>query len=193
MLIGDSNFGKIRFGEGKGTIGRSTPGYRAWAPEVKSIDPAASASYKRVAVMVGTNDLKPSEISSDEDIRKVYKEYKTKITQIRDVNPKCKLLICPVLPSKSHDINRKINIFNNYLYEDLVEGLELDFLDKQTNLLHRKLAVDDPNDYLHINDTHGVRLLVRSLKRFIFGLAHNRVVSRRTYANTTSGGVGYST
>ena len=123
--MGDSNFKHVRFGSGKGNFGASTPGVRSWAPTIDKIDPLACTSFKNVVVMVGTNDLKDNNVT-DESIITLYKSYKTKISLIRKYNARCKLYVCPVLPSKSHSINRKVNIFNDLIYSDLC----------QTNLGH---------------------------------------------------------
>ena len=56
--VGDSNFGKIQFGEGQGMVDNSTPGKRGWAATVSDIVPSKSMSYKNVVSMVDTNDLK---------------------------------------------------------------------------------------------------------------------------------------
>ena len=195
LLVGDSNFGKIQFGSGKGRIGQATPGLRSFIPLVADIEPLACTSYKNVVVMAGTNDLKKN--ISEQEILGLYKTYKTKISQIRMYNPKCRLFICPVLPTKSSVINKRIFRFNKYICDDLiqsdlrallVEGLH-EFVDNHTSLLRNIFAVNDPNDILHINQNKGVRLLVKLIKQAIFrAKVHNKTVNSRTFANTTRGG-----
>lgn len=192
LLVGDSNFGKVRFGVGKGKVGAATPGKREWAPTVNAIDPLKCSSYRNVVFMVGTNDLKNR--ISDEQIRSVYKEYKTKISLVRKYNSKCRILVCPVLPTKSHEINRRINIFNQLIMSDLTQcdlrvipvlGM-IEFLDKRTNLLSSKLSLD--NDTLHLNG-RGVGLLVGLIKEAIFRTRRRSMVnSPRTYSNAVRGG-----
>ena len=195
LLVGDSNFGKIQFGVGKGKVGQATPGFRSFVPQVADIDPLACTSYKNIVVMAGTNDLKKN--MTDEGILELYKTLKTKILQIRKYNPRCRLFVCPVLPTKSTVINKKIFMFNKYIVNDLlqcdlhvvlVEGFR-DFVDNQTSLLKRVFAVNDPNDTLHVNANQGVRLLVRLIKQAIFrAKTYNKTVDGRTYANVTRGG-----
>ena len=165
MLIGDSNFGKIQFGTGKGKVGQATPGFRSFNPKTSDIDPLACTSYRNVVVMTGTNDLKKNNLS-DTEILDLYKVYKTKITQIKKHNPNCKIFVCPVLSTKSREINKQVFSFNKYIHNDLiqsslginfVEGF-IEFVDRQTSLIRRDFAVSDSNDILHINDTKGVRL-----------------------------------
>ena len=119
--MGDSNFGPIKFGSGMGTVGQSTPGVKAFTPTTKSINPIACTSYRNVVLMVGTNDLKldfdNETVTEADQIRQLYKLYKTKITLIRKHNTKCKIFVCPVLPTKNSIINRKIDTFNSYLFK----------------------------------------------------------------------------
>ena len=194
IMIGDSNFGKVKFGVGKGKVGQATPGSRCFSPTVRDINPLDCTSYRNVVIMAGTNDLKKN--ISDQEICELYKIYKTKISHIRKYNPKCKILICPVLPTKSSIINERILKFNKFLWEDLlksnlkanvVEGF-IEFVDRQSALLRSDLAVDDINDILHINSTKGVRLLVSLIKKAIFRAKQSKTVNGRTYANATRGG-----
>ena len=144
--------------------------------------------------MVGTNDLKHN--LSDNEIRELYKTYKTKVSQIRKYNPKCKLFVCPVLPTKSTVVNKRIFIFNKYICNDLiqcymgvlfVEGLS-EFVDRQSGLLRSVSAMDNSQDILHINANKGVRLLVRLIKQAIFSAKSSHTANSRTFANVTRGG-----
>ena len=192
-LIGDSNFGQVQFGVGKGKVGQSTPGLRFWSPTIDTIDPLACTAYKNVVLMVGTNDLKNN--ISDDQIKDFYKNYKTKIALIRKYNKKCRIFVCRVLPTKSHEINRRINIFNKFLVDDLiqcdlnvvlVDGF-LKFLDKQTNMLAPSLS-RDADDKLHLNGK-GVSVLVGLIKDCIFkSRRYNIINSPRLYSNTIRGG-----
>ena len=189
LLVGDSNFGKIQFGVGKGKVGQATPGFRSFVPQVEDIDPLACTSYKNIVVMAGTNDLKKN--MTDEGILELYKTLKTKILQIRKYNPRCRLFVCPVLPTKSTVINKKIFMFNKYIVNDLlqcdlhvvlVEGFR-DFVDNQTSLLKHVFAVNDPNDTLHVNANQGVRLLVRLIKQAIF---RAKTYNKNSHTNFTA-------
>ena len=195
ILVGDSNFGPITFGSGKGKLGESTPGLRSWAPTIDSVDPLSCTSYRNVVLMVGTNDLKNK--VTDQNVKELYKLYKTKVSLIRKYNPKCKIFICPVLPTKSHDKNRRIFMFNRFIVEDLcqcdlkvilVEGF-IKFLDKRTNLLDYDLAKSDVGDELHLN-RKGTSILVVLLKRCIFQFksSKSKLSSSRLYSNALRGG-----
>ena len=191
--MGDSNFGPIKFGSGKGKVGESTPGTRVFTPTINSIDPIACASYRNVVLMVGTNDLKVDYVDDENKIRQLYKVYKSKISLIKKHNTKCKIIVCPVLPTKCSTINRKIDIFNSFLFTDLlysnmgvtlVEGFG-EFWDHHTHLL--KDSLSKPHDELHLNDGLGVRVLVKLLKDTIFR-HHKKDGGRRNYADTVRGG-----
>ena len=195
VLVGDSNFGPIHFGSGRGKMGQATPGVRLWAATVEDIDPLSCVGYRNVVVMDGTNNLK-LDCMNENGVVELYKKYKTKIAQIRKYNPRCKLMVCPVLPTKSHKINHKINLFNRYLFSDLSQSnlkvIVIDsfmpFLDKGSNLLKSSLAKPDANDILHIGG-RGVGTLVKLIKNCIFtSRDYNRLVGSRLYSNTTRGG-----
>ena len=195
-MVGDSNFGRIKFGEGRSHVGKSTPGCVGWAPHVDDIDPLKCASFQNIMVMCGTNDLKGDTIANNA-IKQIYKRYKYKFEQIRLLNPQCNIFVCPVLPTRSHKINGKIDIFNQFIYTDLIQsniGVRLvagfaGFVEYSGLLkanLHDPRA---PGDALHINDD-GYRILVRLLKREIFASkkgGHSRV-GGKTFANATRGG-----
>ena len=85
--VGDSNFGKIKFGEGKGYVGQSTPGLKDFAPTVESIEPSKCLSYCNVDCCYHV------------DVLETYKPYKGKFEEIRKLNPKCNLfcLSCSTL------------------------------------------------------------------------------------------------
>ena len=197
--LGDSNFGKIKFGEKRGQIGKATPGTRDFAAKVEDIDPVKCMSYQNVILMCGTNNLKElqSNSSVEDDIRSIYKLYKLKISQIRELNSKCKILICPVLPSLDRDLNSKIGFFNSLLRSDLshsnlsvsiVQGFR-QFVDPATGLLRRDLHNGEPRDILHLGRDSGVPLLVRLIKLCIFSLKKrgNKMAGGPTYANALRG------
>ena len=175
--VGDSNFGHIEFGSGKGKVGTATPGVKDWAACVKDIDPTKCASYRNIVIMCGTNDLKVN----DPKILEIYQGLKGKIEQIREINPHGKIFVCPVLPSRSQALNQRINAFNRYLFGDLqqsnskvtiVNGFS-EFVDPTGLLkttLHDKRS---PTDVLHINNK-GYCILVKLIKQAIFGVKKSK-------------------
>ncbi len=190
--VGDSNFGRIRFGEGKGTIGRCTPGTKDWAAKVEDIDPVKAVPYRNVITMCGTNNLKDNNC----DVEETYRVYKGKLEEIRKLNPRANLFVCPVLPTRDGDINKNIFKFNMLLRTDLtrcalkvkvVNGL-LSFVDNQGLLKTSLHDARTESDVLHINDA-GYCMLVRHIKAAIFGNKFgSKVHSSRPYSSAASDG-----
>ena len=189
--VGDSNFGRIEFGVGRGKVGAATPGMKDWAPCVSDIKPEKCASFKNVVIMCGTNDLKDSQC----DVLKTYQVFKGKVEEMQEVNPHCNILVCPILPSRSREINKKINAYNRYLCSDLlhselrvnlVQGFQ-EFADSQGFLKTDLHDLRTPNDKLHIN-TKGYCILVKLIKQAIFSLKRNKSshVTGRLYSHVVN-------
>ena len=170
-------------------MGKSIPGKRDWSATVSDIVPSKSMSYKNVVSMVGTNDLK----LPDCNIMNTYQKYKGKLEKIRELNPRCNIFVCLVLPSRSQKINEKIFQFNGLLFDDLVKssininlvrglGEFLDCGNLLKNTLHDQWTNED---VLHIND-YGYRILVKCIKHTIFSSKSNARSSGRTYASVTN-------
>ena len=191
--VGDSNFGRIRFGKGRGNVGAATPGLKDWSPKVDDIIPSKTRSYRNVVVMCGTNDLKHPMENEDEEILTLYKKYKGKFEEIRKLNPKFQLFVCPVLPTRDQSINLCIVKFNKLIFSDLaksnlnvyvVHGFS-EFVNRSNGPLKQThFEQRSENDVLHIND-NGYRLLVRCIKSAIFtsrSQQGERLVGRPTYS-----------
>ena len=200
IIIGDSNASKIKFGDTQGTLGSATPGRAQFAATIEDINPFHCASYSNVVIMVGTNNLKLGDVKYGYHIRDLYKQYKHKIQLISQVNKRCKIFVCPVLPSKLISLNKKCIYFNQFLSNDLVQSNSRvtkvegfgQFYDRETEKLVWNLSNPDPNDTLHINAKSGIRLLVKLIKQSIFSRKRTngkaKVHSGRTFANTLRGG-----
>ena len=189
-MYGDSNFGKVNFAK----MGQALPGVRDFAARVEHLEPVKCSAYKNVVLMMGTNDIKqPGLTNTDDKVKELYIAYKAKIAQVRQLNPKCRLFVCPVLPTRNTEINVKVKLFNRYLMSDLkrsnlrvnvVEGFEV-FWSRFTNKLCDDLSniVEDPSDTLHLNAGKGVITLVSLIKHCIFTVkkaqSSNRNSARR--------------
>ena len=184
LLYGDSNFAPIEMGKGRGKVGKSTPGLRRFAAKVEDINPNVCESYQNIVCMFGTNNLKDKKMTED-GVLETYKLYKGKLEQIRSINPKCKLLVCPVLPTRLASINKHILCFNKYIVDDLstskldvhiVWGLD-EFVDYQSGVLKNSLCGPHwEGDPLHLN-LGGTKLLVKLLKDNIFSLRRSKRLS----------------
>ena len=178
-LIGDSNTGHLSFGDQKqGTFGAAMPGQRFFAPKVKDIDPSTCIGYKNIVLMCGTNDLKQHWVRREDDVRGILDELRMKVNQIQQLNPYCMIYICPVLPTKNMDINKKIFHYCIMVKNELVpefsdvryvSGFDR-FVDSQ-ELLSRDLSrtVDRYGrpDILHLN-SQGTRILASLIKQTMF-------------------------
>ena len=195
---GDSNFGKLQLGEGRGKIGAATPGTRGWSPKIEDIDPARYQSYSNVILMVGTNNLKEQSVSSYDDVLNLYKIYKSKILEIQKLSPMCNIFVCPVLPSKLHDLNRKIGMFNRFLFEDLarstfgvtiVDGF-LQFCGPDGRLNEN---LSNPGDALHIDNKGGIQLLVILIKRSMYLRKNSvgKISSSRSFSDALRSGTAH--
>lgn len=191
FAVGDSNFGHIQFGIGRGKLGAATPGVREFAAKVEDIDPMKCISYRNVVLMCGTNNLKKADV----DVLKTYKTLKGKVEQIRELNPKGNIFVCPVLPSRDKTLNGRINNFNHYIIHDLqrsdlkvniVMGFQ-EFADYRGFLKENMHDKRNATDTLHINDK-GYCVLVKLIKQAIFGIKKNklRVTAGRSFANVIS-------
>ena len=161
-IIGDSNTGPLRFGEEKGTFGRSIPGKQVYAPVIEKIDPYETLGYRNVVIHCGINDIRMPDINSSSMIRNCYLKLVRKIDQIHLVNKLANIFVCPVLPTKCLEYNRKAIFFNSMIFNELVssrchvsavDGFN-GFLDENMMLrrdLSRHLNRQGNPDYLHLN------------------------------------------
>ena len=112
--------------------------------------------------MCGINNIKSDSIKTPANIRGVYNGLVAKIVQIQSINPKAHVFVCPVLPTKLTELNRKRICFNNMIMNELlpsnfgltfVDGFQ-EFLDEH-GLLSRELSREFNRfkrpDFLHLN------------------------------------------
>ena len=162
-IIGDSNTCGLKFGsDPKKTFGQWMPGRQIYTPVIDEIDPYVTCGYRNVVVHCAINDLKKDDVKNIADIKRVFSLYVNKIECIQAVNPKAHVYICPPLPSKRAELNKKSLYFIKLIREELVpfnfgvtfvDGFD-GFLD-QAGLLSRHLSRDlnrhQKPDYLHLN------------------------------------------
>ena len=184
LIQGDSNTKKIQFGTGAGTVGETYPGTRIKAAKVGDIKPESCIGYSNVVLVCGTNDLRVGYVRDESDIGNIVDLYRTKLNRIRQLAPKCKVFVVPVLPSRNHEMNRNITTFNSMLGDMLSHCFSnvhypgvYSFLD-QKGLLSARLARD--NDDIHLG-AKGIAQFVRLMKLWIFECeARERRLSRNS-------------
>ena len=162
-IIGDSNTGGLKFGsDAKKSFGSWLPGRQVYAPTISHIDPSEACGYKNVVILCGINDLKKEEVKNLADINSLFSLYVNKIECIQAVNPKAHVYVCPPLPTKRAELNKKAIYFNHLICTKLlpsnfgvtfVDGFD-GFLDS-AGLLNQQLARNldkyQRPDYLHLN------------------------------------------
>ena len=162
-IIGDSNTCGLKFGsDPKKSFGQWMPGRQVFTPVIDDIDPYVACGYKNIVVHCAINDLKKEEVKNFADIKRVFSLYVNKIEHIQAVNPRAHVYICPPLPSKRAELNRKSLYFIKLIREELlssnfgvtmVDGFD-GFLDQAGLLsqhLSRNLNRYQKPDYLHLN------------------------------------------
>ena len=197
-VIGDSNTGMLNFGTDKrSTFGELMPGQKYWAPCIKDIKPESCISYSNVVILCGINDIKKAEVNCLNDTRDLGNLLIDKIKQIKQLNPKCYVSICPLLPTKSRELNQKVNFFNYVLASSLasmgpgvqcVEGFH-GFAEHDGTLVGRLSKTLDRHgglDMLHLNP-FGARVLAGLIKRCIFFRLNGGVDRRRGPSNRVNG------
>ena len=162
-IIGDSNTGGLKFGTDPAkSFGKWLPGKRTFAPVIDSIDPYVTLGYRNCVILCGVNDLKNEEVKNQHDIEIIYNRLVLKIAQIQSVSPCVHVFVCPAIPSKRADLNRKLIYFNSLIRRRLlpsnfgvsyVDGFD-EFCDRDGLLdpsLSRDLNKHQKPDFLHLN------------------------------------------
>ena len=185
------------FGTEGSCFGPSTPGKKFFAPVIDEINPHNCVAYNNVIIMCGVNDIKVGSVKNQSDVRAVYNKLKCKVEAISKLNRKAKILVCPVLPTKSGQLNKKVISFNRLIFTDLVMnnyGVSIvhgfnDFVNPADGLLRRDLAKPNIQDFLHLNDK-GVKFLASNIKTSIFQRKKlgSRINSGRTFSDAVQRG-----
>ena len=88
---------------------------------MENVDPEDCAPYQNVVLMVRTNDSTKKTLHHQADIQKLIKVYKKKLDDVRKLNPRCRIFIVPVIPSRAQEDVDKINYFNGLIARQLVQ------------------------------------------------------------------------
>ena len=173
LIIGDSNTGHLRFGPNKRTsFGPLMPGRQLWAPVLEDIDPIDTLGFQNIVIHCGINNLKKDTVTSNAEIRAIFRNFREKIQLIRAVNQNCMIFVSPVLPTKRADLNQRLNEFNSMLYNDLKDYdinfiLEFNQFVDHDGMLAPQLSQyhnrSGRQDFLHLN-REGTKLLAYLIK-----------------------------
>ena len=151
-------------------MGYWTPGKVEFAATAKDIKPATykTKAYRNILVQVGVNDLKSAKTLTN--VNDISDKLIQKCNQIVSLNPKCKLFICPVLPTRDMSLNMMIMRMNVRIQMHVENTLNITVLNcngfaDNRGLLWREFC-SRPGDPIHINNV-GVSKIVSIVKGHI--------------------------
>ena len=170
-ILGDSNTKDIQFGEGSGRVGASYPGKRVATPKASKINVNECIGYSNIFVCCGTNSLRCEDVKNDRDIYKAVDELQLKLRGIKQLCPKSKIFVSPVLPSRIPQMNGNIMMYNEIVdsmlrkyFPDIWFKDVYSFLDSQ-DLLSTKFT--RANDKIHLGP-RGIAKFVSHIKLCVF-------------------------
>lgn len=165
LIQGDSNTRFLKFGSGKGTFGDQLPGKRIQCFTIDQIDPKACVGYKQVVIHCGVNDIKAARA----DVRDCANNLISKLDKITKLCKESKVIVSPILPTKSPFLNRKAIQFNGILFDYInrvnprVGCLDFNcFLDESGLLASKFGRFHNTSDAIHLGST-GIFTLSRIL------------------------------
>ena len=185
LIIGDSNSKDIKFGSGRGFIGEKYPGKRVKSAKIKDINPADCVAYSNVVLTCGTNDLRVTEVDTDNPevyINNLVVTLKQKCQQISLLS-NANIILMPVLPSRDANMNKYICYFNSQVFNsEFRHDLNItmppiySFLDS-----NQKLNIDltRNGDLIHLG-SHGISKFVSIIKEAIFYCEKNNAQKTRS-------------
>ena len=171
VIIGDSNTKDIAFGEGSGFVGSSYPGKRVKAAKVNDINVNDCVGYSNIFLCCGTNNLRCEYVNGISDIHGTVNELRSKLNVIKQVCPKAKVFVSPVLPSRFPRMNHNIMLYNDcvdkmlsrYFPDVWFQGIH-SFLDNE-GLLSSRLTRG--SDKIHLGP-RGIAKLVSHIKSCVY-------------------------
>ena len=191
IVLGDSNTGKLKFGDGRGTFGHLIPGRRKEVLFIEGIDPLDCCGYKNIFIHCGINSIKHYAINTSERIDDYFNKFKEKINQIMLLCPDSKLFVSPILPTKREDWNARGRYFNRCLIDfkhatnnrfTILNFLE--YVDTATGMLCKNMgSYWNPHDPIHLGSS-GIRLLIGMVREHAFG---SKVLTNKSFADALFG------
>ena len=170
LIIGDSNTRFLRFGAGKGTFGHKLPGKRLECFTIDQLDPALCVGYKNVVVHCGVNNIK----RGGGDVKHWANELTKKLKNICEICPYSKVIVSPILPTRSSWLNNRAMEFNSLLFRycnanTRVSALDFDSFVDEEGLLNKQFCrFKRPDDPIHLGSS-GIFKLSRAIAHKILG------------------------
>ena len=171
VIIGDSNTQDIKFGSGEGNVGESYPGKRIKATHINQINPPDCIGYSNIVLACGTNDLRVPNIKHQSEINQLVNKLRCKLSEIKALCPKSKIIVLPVLPTRVPKMNENVMYYNHLVdsmltryYSDIWFPGLYGFLDRKS-LLAEDLTRD--GDSIHLG-AKGTARYVGFMKYWVF-------------------------
>ena len=117
VILGDSNTQHLKFGTGIGTLGAWMPGKRIKAGHIDAIPKASEIGpYRNIIIHTGINSINCS-FKYKQSNQALINNLEAKVRNITETYPNTKVHISLLLPSRSPNINHRINGFNNLILD----------------------------------------------------------------------------
>lgn len=171
LMLGDSNSGgKIKFGDGMGTLGRALPGTCNYCPkfeDLPSFDSPILQDVSEVVLSVGVNNLKVNTCDPGDLVIRM----NTYVKSLINNHPGLHVFLPGVLPVHSafsdQAMNSKIRLYNHFLRDMCCNMIRTTYIDVNVfsapdNSLKPNLS-NGATDPLHLNG-QGIKLFASRLK-----------------------------
>ena len=215
VIIGDSNTCGLKFsGFGSnttsimnGTFGNAMPGKQVAAFTVEQLDPFKCTGFNNIVVHCGINSIRRDDITTEDQVKEVYTDFKTKISDIVSVNSRARIYVSTLLPTKLENVNKKLKLFNSLIVDDLPKSFkDIRIINHHSRFssvagfltpgLSREFNSHGEPDQLHLNES-GLRLFSFIIKSALFsrkksqergagGGSGGRVQQERSYSSVAS-------
>ena len=180
VVIGDSNTKGINFGDGPNCLGKWVPGTRIHASKIEDIPtPDKIGPYRNVIVHTGINNISRGNCKPAAEL---INDLKRKCSDIHITYPTAKIFISPVLPTKNYNLNVKVCMYNELLYDmcknhhNLFIMNNAIFLDWHTYLMKDEYHNKKAGDILHLGKL-GLKRFAMSFKAYVLGRSPHIVQS----------------
>ena len=101
---------------GSGTFGNAMPGKRVAAFTVDELNLLMCTGFNNIVVHCGINSIRGDDVATEDDVRRVYVDFKTKISDIIEVNKRARIYVSSLLPTKCQGIDKKVKLFNYLIH-----------------------------------------------------------------------------
>ena len=186
-LLGDSNSsGKIKFGDGKGTLGPALPGSSVHCPTLSNLTNPDSQEFENVSdvvIAVGTNNLRQQGSKPEELVENTF----TYVAALLKKRPEIHVLLPGVLPicTPGSETNSKVKLYNHFIKTMCNSHIRLTYIDTKVFMANDgslktglAMGTEDP---LHLN-TSGLKLYFSRIK-YALRARHDLPNSRRVKSN----------